>query len=86
MELVIPFQQVFSRRPTLQVRAPGRVNLLGEHVDYNDGMVLPVALDRAVYLVAAPTEDQIIQHDRTVPRRDQLTHTMATDVTRSSDD
>ncbi len=60
MELVIPFQQVFSRRPTLQVRAPGRVNLLGEHVDYNDGMVLPVALDRAVYLVAAPTEDQII--------------------------
>lgn len=34
--------------------APGRVNLLGEHVDYNDGVVLPVAIDRAVRLMAEP--------------------------------
>lgn len=36
--------------PAFIVRSPGRVNLLGEHVDYNDGWVLPVAIDRAVYL------------------------------------
>lgn len=38
--------------PAFVVRSPGRVNLLGEHVDYNDGWVLPVAIDRAVYLAA----------------------------------
>jgi galactokinase len=61
MDLNTLFQQSYSRRPTLTVRAPGRVNLLGEHVDYNDGMVLPVALDRAVYLAAAPTDDQVVR-------------------------
>ncbi|HSV86631.1 MAG TPA: galactokinase [Levilinea sp.] len=37
---------------SLRATAPGRVNLLGEHVDYNDGAVLPAAIDRAVHLVA----------------------------------
>jgi len=60
MDLDPRFQQIYLRKPTLHVRAPGRVNLLGEHVDYNDGMVLPVALDRAVYLAAVPTGDDIV--------------------------
>jgi galactokinase len=42
----------FGTNPKLNVRAPGRVNLLGEHVDYNDGPVLPAAIDRAVFLAA----------------------------------
>jgi galactokinase len=36
-------------------RAPGRVNLVGEHVDYNDGFVLPVAIDRSAWVAAAPS-------------------------------
>jgi galactokinase len=46
------FRDHFGTRPKLSIRAPGRVNLLGEHVDYNDGPVLPAAIDRAVYLAA----------------------------------
>src|SRR5215468_10405010 len=47
------FQQTFNSEPTLIVRAPGRVNLLGEHVDYNDGFVLPAAIDRAVWIACS---------------------------------
>jgi galactokinase len=60
MEIAAIFRQVFGKAPTLLGRAPGRVNLLGEHVDYNDGFVLPAAIDRAVRLAAAPTPDGIV--------------------------
>jgi galactokinase len=46
--------------PSLHARAPGRVNLLGEHVDYNDGMVLPAAIDRSVTIAASPQEGKIV--------------------------
>jgi len=46
--------QEFERRlgapPMLLARAPGRVNLIGDHTDYNDGFVLPMAIDRAVWI------------------------------------
>jgi galactokinase len=41
----------------VQVSAPGRVNLLGEHTDYNDGYVLPVAIPQRTYVQAAPSTD-----------------------------
>jgi galactokinase len=40
------------------VRAPGRVNLIGEHTDYNDGFVLPLAIDRAIWIALRPREDR----------------------------
>ena len=49
------FQEKFSGAPAHIARAPGRVNLLGEHVDYNDGFVLPAAIDRATYVAFSPT-------------------------------
>lgn len=48
------FHLRFGREPQTLVRAPGRVVLLGAHVDYNEGWVLPAAIDRAVYVAAAP--------------------------------
>ena len=48
------FQDIFHEDPKFVVRAPGRVNLLGEHVDYNDGFVLPAAIDRAVWIAFSP--------------------------------
>ncbi|HLO34188.1 MAG TPA: galactokinase [Anaerolineales bacterium] len=50
------FQEKFKDAPTHIARAPGRVNLLGEHVDYNDGFVLPAAIDRATYIAFAATD------------------------------
>ena len=42
----------------LIARAPGRVDLIGEHTDYNDGLVLPIAIDRAVSIAFEPTDDR----------------------------
>lgn len=52
------FAEVFGGEPATVVRAPGRVNLIGEHTDYNDGYVLPVAIDRSVLVAAAPRNDR----------------------------
>jgi len=50
------FEAAFGRAPHLHC-APGRVNLIGEHTDYNDGFVLPMALDRSTWVAAAPRDD-----------------------------
>jgi galactokinase len=50
----------FVPNATYRSIAPGRVNLLGEHVDYNDGMVLPAAIDRCVTLIARPRSDRLV--------------------------
>src|SRR5687768_5574051 len=50
------FSETFGGTPAHIVRAPGRVNLLGEHVDYNDGLVMPAAIDRATYIAFSPAD------------------------------
>lgn len=51
------FLDTFGYPPHILVRSPGRINLLGEHTDYNGGPVLPAAVDRAIWLAAAPRTD-----------------------------
>lgn len=56
--LAAAFERRFGRAPELAARAPGRVNLIGEHTDYNEGWVLPCALDRATLAVGARRADR----------------------------
>ena len=50
------FRHRFGEAPAFLVRAPGRVNLIGEHTDYNDGFVLPMAIDRAIWIALRPAD------------------------------
>ncbi|MCX7721436.1 MAG: galactokinase [Verrucomicrobiae bacterium] len=49
------FAKLYGREPKWLVAAPGRVNLIGEHTDYNDGYVFPMAIERYTVIAAAPT-------------------------------
>jgi galactokinase len=51
------FTARFGSKPACVVSAPGRVNLIGEHTDYNDGFVLPAAINRATAIAASPRPD-----------------------------
>jgi galactokinase len=53
------YQQIFAE-PSLVVRSPGRVNIIGEHTDYNDGFVLPAAIDKAAYVAVGRRNDTSI--------------------------
>lgn len=54
------FKKEFGRVPSFVARAPGRVNIIGEHTDYNHGFVLPMAIERETVLVGAPRKDRRI--------------------------
>jgi galactokinase len=59
--LVELYNQHFDEPPTAVASGPGRVNLIGEHTDYNDGFVLPVALKRDVRIVFRPRADRQVR-------------------------
>jgi len=59
-EIIIrQFHQQFNQKPLL-VAAPGRVNLIGEHTDYNQGFVLPGAVDKRIYVAIAKNNDNVL--------------------------
>lgn len=55
------FEQRFGAPPAYIVRAPGRVNLIGEHTDYNEGYVLPLAIERAIRIALRPRADSLVR-------------------------
>lgn len=57
------FRDRFGRAPTTLCRSPGRVNLIGEHTDYNDGFVLPMAISRELWLAFDPAETIAVVSD-----------------------
>jgi galactokinase len=68
-ELAARFQRRFGRTPRVY-RAPGRINLIGEHTDYNEGFVLPAAIGLACHVAAAPrTDRRIVVESEEVGRR-----------------
>lgn len=75
------FIQQFQIEPLI-VRSPGRINLIGEHTDYNDGLVLPAAIDKAVYVAVQKNSRDLIRLV-SLEYRDQVEVTL-TDITPSS--
>lgn len=65
------FQTIFGASPAATARAPGRVNLIGEHTDYNDGFVLPAAIDRTIEFAARPRNDNVV-HAYSIDFRDHV--------------
>ena len=55
------FVAAFGREPDIGWRSPGRVNLIGEHTDYNDGFVLPLAIPREARVLAARRDDRVLR-------------------------
>ncbi|MCX7985109.1 MAG: galactokinase [Bacteroidetes bacterium] len=53
------FLKKYHERPLI-IRSPGRINIIGEHTDYNDGFVLPAAIDRALFFAFSPRSDNAI--------------------------
>jgi len=53
------FETRYLNTPDI-TRAPGRANLIGEHTDYNSGLVLPMAIDLACYAASAPNRDEFL--------------------------
>lgn len=61
------FGSQFGSDPHGVAAAPGRVNLIGEHTDYNDGFVLPMAIDRGIAVAFAPRPDRIVRVHAAMP-------------------
>lgn len=56
-DLQARFIEIFKQEPLI-IRAPGRINLIGEHTDYNDGFVMPAAVDREIFFAISASADK----------------------------
>ncbi len=57
--IIEKFKETFDNEPIV-IRSPGRVNLIGEHTDYNNGFVMPAAINKAIYMAVSRRDDALI--------------------------
>ena len=57
-ELVAKFEKLYGERPQVVAYAPGRIEVLGNHTDYNEGFVLSAAIDKGTFFAVSPTADE----------------------------
>lgn len=69
LEAVERFRETFGPGSVRVYRAPGRVNLIGEHTDYNQGYVMPTAIDRDIVIVGRPRQGQMVRAANVQPER-----------------
>ncbi|HTH31596.1 MAG TPA: galactokinase [Lacibacter sp.] len=75
-KLKAAFSKQHDAEPAIIVRSPGRVNIIGEHTDYNEGFVLPAAIDKAAYVALSLRDDDTI-HLTAVDLKEKFTTTVA---------
>uniref|UniRef100_UPI0028B147AF galactokinase n=1 Tax=Sphingobacterium multivorum TaxID=28454 RepID=UPI0028B147AF len=70
--IVKKFKELYQEEP-LVVTSPGRINIIGEHTDYNDGFVLPAAIDKAIYVaVSKRSDDNIVLYAEDYKERHEV--------------
>jgi len=83
--LIEKFERTFHKSPDV-FRAPGRVNLIGEHTDYNFGLVLPIAIDLACYVASAPNREGLLRvHSQNLQQSRQWPIAQLTELTPQRD-
>ena len=59
-QIASAFETAFGSAPAVTIQAPGRINLIGEHTDYNEGFVFPAAINYGTWISASPRDDRVI--------------------------
>jgi N-acetylgalactosamine kinase len=78
--LVAQFKELTGMAPTHYIRVPGRVNLIGEHTDYNGLPVMPMAIERQVRLLLAPRTDRRVEIYNTAKRYEPRSFTISPQI------
>ncbi|MGD8174464.1 MULTISPECIES: galactokinase [Marinimicrobium] len=79
------FQTLFKRNPDFSYFAPGRVNLIGEHTDYNDGFVFPCAIEYGTYMAVGKRSDSVVRVVAGNFSQDCSEWSLTDDIVRSED-
>src|SRR5436190_3919000 len=75
-EVIAFFRKQFGFKPTHVVQAPGRLELLGNHTDYNEGLVLALAVDKYIFMASSPRTDGKVELTSTAfPERESFSTT-----------
>src|SRR5262245_14539217 len=76
------FAALFGRPPLVLAEAPGRVNLIGEHTDYNDGFVLPALIPQRTRVELAPRDDDTVCVASALSRGEPLSFALGSEAPR----